>query len=67
MIKKWIYDEDDEPRLFYGDEDFNGSAYPCNDPVFMKIIANKLNELEKENEQLRYEKILKSLLRQEMY
>ena len=55
MTKKWIYDEDDEPRLFHGDEDFNGSAYPCNDSVFMKIIANKLNELEKENEQLKYE------------
>ncbi len=53
MTKKWIYDEDDEPRLFYGDEDFNGSAYPCNDSVFMEIIANKLNELEEENEQLK--------------
>ena len=35
--EKWIVDEDDELRLFYGDENFNGSAYPCNDIVFMKI------------------------------
>ena len=55
MTKKWIYDEDDEARLFYGDEEFNGSAYPCNDPVSMEIIANKLNELEKENKQLKSE------------
>ena len=53
MTKKWIYDEDDEPRLFYGDEDFNGSAYPCDDPFFMKIIADKLNELEEKNEQFK--------------
>ena len=53
MNKKWIYDEDDEARLFYGDEEFNGSAYPCDDPFFMKIIANKLNELEEENEELK--------------
>ena len=52
MIKKWTYDEDDGARLFYGDEEFNGSAYPCDDPVSMEIIANKLNELEKENEEL---------------
>ena len=55
MTKKWTYDEDDEPRLFYGDEDFNGSAYPCNDSVFMEIIANKLNELDEENKQLKQE------------
>lgn len=53
--KKWIVDEDDELRLFYGDENFNGSAYPCDDPVFMKMIADKLNKLEKENEQLKFE------------
>lgn len=55
MIKKekWIVDEDDELRLFYGDENFNGSAYPCNDIVFMKMIADKLNKLEEENEQLK--------------
>ena len=51
--EKWIVDEDDELRLFYGDENFNGSAYPCNDIVFMKMIANKLNKLEDENEELK--------------
>jgi len=53
--EKWIVDEDDGLRLFYGDENFNGSAYPCNDIVFMKMIANKLNKLEDENEQLKQE------------
>lgn len=53
--EKWIVDEDDELRLFYGDENFNGSAYPCNDIVFMKMIADKLNKLEEENNQLRLE------------
>lgn len=53
--EKWIVDEDDELRLFYGDENFNGSAYPCNDIVFMKMIADKLNKLEEENEQLKKE------------
>ena len=51
--EKWIVDEDDGLRLFYGDENFNGSAYPCNDIVFMKMIADKLNKLEDENEQLK--------------
>ena len=53
--EKWIVDEDDELRLFYGDENFNGSAYPCNDIVFMKMIADKLNKLEDENEKLKKE------------
>ena len=51
--EKWIVDKDDGLRLFYGDENFNGSAYPCNDIVFMKMIADKLNKLEKENEHLK--------------
>ena len=51
--EKWIVDEDDGLRLFYGDENFNGSAYPCNDIVFMKMIADKLNKLEEKNEQLK--------------
>lgn len=55
MTKKWIVDKDDGLRLFYGDENFNGSAYPCNDIVFMKMIADKLNKLEKENEQLKHD------------
>lgn len=53
MTKKWTVDEDDELRLFYGDENFNGKAYPCNDITFMKMIADKLNKSEEENEHLR--------------
>lgn len=58
MIKKekWIVDNDDELRLFYGDENFNGSAYPCDDIVFMKMIADKLNKLEDENKQLKQDR-----------
>lgn len=51
--EKWIVDNDDELILFYGDENFNGSAYPCDDIVFMKMIADKLNKLEDENKQLK--------------
>lgn len=53
--EKWIVDNDDELILFYGDENFNGSAYPCDDIVFMKMIADKLNKLEDENKQLKSE------------
>ena len=57
MTKKerWIADEDDDLRLFYGDENFNGSAYPCDSIFFMKKIADKLNKLEEENEKLKEE------------
>lgn len=57
MTKKerWIADEDDDLRLFYGDENFNGSAYPCDSIFFMKKIADKLNKLEEENERLKEE------------